>query len=267
MFTLAPVGNTSLTPEQTIQYQTMMMDTLGQQFLESLITDKSLLYVICGASSGDVIIACGFLTSLLNRKRKKACVLIIKDRYRHMDIDFVGAIDKIFVTQEIMEQIKCRIYNTGQYETDNYIYASERWDWKNNAWIRTEGVSALDAYRRNILSVPDDAPFMPPIPKELTDINKKFLHKEYIIDRKRTIILVPCYSGGRISSLEEMWHELVKELNTLGYVVYTNIGWSEKPLNGTLPMITTMSELNYLANKINCGVCQVKCVFIFYVVT
>lgn len=80
-------------------------------------------------------------------------------------------------------------------------------------------------------------------------------HDSYLLDKERTIILMP-YAYSQKNLEESFWTRLVLELikkNKSYIILYTNVASSrEKVIPGTAPLITTLPELVYLAEKINC---------------
>ena len=93
---------------------------------------------------------------------------------------------------------------------------------------------------------------IPPLIESPTDYQKQRLHSDYVLDKKRTIVLAP-YANSCANLEEAFWEKLASELIGKGYVLYTNVASSrEKVISGTAPMTTTFNELIYLAEKVNC---------------
>ena len=235
-----------------IQVNSNFIEVLADRFIQTLTSNKKILYIIGAASMGDNLIACSLITEVLKRKKKKAAILIALDRYRHMDIEFVGVIDKIFISEELMGVIRIHILNNDKYEGDNYIFAHAPLIQETNEYVPFDGLSLVDYYKVHILKIPIDSKMYMPFSSGLSKNALQELHSKYIIDDKKTIVLIK-YARGKILS-DDFWQNLVRCISQHGYVVYTNVNpdLGETPVENTMPIFTTLSEIQYLSNKIRC---------------
>ena len=122
-----------------------------------------------------------------------------------------------------------------------------------NGYIYNENLSFIDRYKEDVFSLPMDTELIPPLINSLADYQKQRLHETYILDKERTIIIMPYSSSGTFE--ESFWIKLVFELKQKNkdYVIYTNVASPrEKVIPGTSPIVTTFPELVYLAEKVNC---------------
>ena len=149
-----------------------------------------------------------------------------------------------------MELIRQYIYATGEYETDNYIYG--HFHARQGHYVWNDELSFVNRYKENVFGVPLETELIPPLIEPPTDYQKQRLHTDYVLDKKRTIILAP-YANSSANLEEAFWEKLASELISKGYVLYTNVADpQEKVISGTAPIKTTFSELIYLAEKVNC---------------
>ena len=94
----------------------------AKQMLASLTDNPKLLYVICPFNIGDFLVNGGLCYALQVKKRKTSCALIVCDKFKDSQIDFIGVSQIIYIPSEKMEIIKDYIRENSLYETDNYIY-------------------------------------------------------------------------------------------------------------------------------------------------
>ena len=95
-----------------------------------------------------------------------------------------------------------------------------------------------------------DTPYEKPIVEEISEENIAALHKNYILDKDRTIILIP-YTHSTKPLDMRFWMFLAMVLSEKKYHVYTNVdGFSESPIPGTNPISTNFRELYYISDKI-----------------
>ena len=236
----------------------MDMLTVIQQFFRYMTRDKDTLYVICPFNIGDFLINGGLCHALLKRKRKKTCVLIEKERFADSGLNFVGVKEVQYIPQTLMDIIRQYIYATREYETDNYVYGHFQMiknfeDW-NTGLIRNENLPFVSDYKETVFKLPLDTELIPPIINTPTDFQKQRLHESYVLDKGRTIILTP-YANSTANLEESFWARLVSELKQKNkdYVIYTNVASPRaKVITGTTPIVTTFTELFYLAEKVNC---------------
>ena len=228
-----------------------------QPFFRYMTKDKDILYVLCPFNIGDFLINGGFCHALLKKKRKKACVLIVQERFVNSGLNFVGVMEIMYLPKETMDLVCQYIHATRDYETDNYVYGhfhlkEQHKNWNDYIW--NENLSFVDSYKENVFDLPLDTELIPPIINTLTDFQKQRLHEAYVLDKERTIIITPYTSGGSPFP-ESFWVKLVQSLKQKNkdYVIYTNVASpQEKVIPGTAPIVTTFPELIYLAEKVNC---------------
>ena len=149
-----------------------------------------------------------------------------------------------------MDLIQQYIYATREYETDNYIYG--HFHLRQGHYVWNNDLSFINRYKENVFGLPLETELIPPLIESPTDYQKQRLHSDYVLDKKRTIVLAP-YANSMKNLEEAFWEKLASELIGKGYVLYTNVASSrEKVISGTTPMTTTFNELIYLAEKVNC---------------
>ena len=225
-----------------------------------MMRDKDILYVLCPGGIGDFLINGGLCHALLKKKHKKTCVLILKDIYvkNSGQINFVGVTEFMYISNTLRNIICQYVYASRDYETDNYIYGhfhmKERVENWNGGFIWNENLSFVDRYKENVFGLPLDTELIPPIIPSPADLQKQRLHEAYVLEKERTIIIMPYTSGGSPFP-ESFWVKLVQSLKQKNkdYVIYTNVASpQEKVIPGTAPIVTTFPELIYLAEKVNC---------------
>ena len=138
-----------------------------------------------------------------------------------------------------------------EYETDNYIYGHFHLR-RDGSHIWDDKLSFLNRYKENVFGLPLETELIPPLIEPPTDYQKQRLHSDYVLDKKRTIILAP-HANTHANLEKTFWERLASELIGKGYVLYTNVASPrEKVIAGTAPMTTTFNELIYLAETVNC---------------
>ena len=231
---------------------------LARQLIRHMTANKNTLYVFCPYNIGDFLINGGLCHALLKKKRKQTCVLIERDRFANCGLNFVGVSEVKYIPQMLMDLIRQYICATGEYETDNYIYG--HFHVRQGHYVWNDKLSFVNRYKENVFGLPLDTELIPPLIEPTTDYQKQRLHNDYVLDKKRTIILAP-YANSTKSPEEAFWEKLATELIGKGYVLYTNVADPrEKVISGTAPMVTTFSELMYLAEKVNCFI-GIRCGF------
>ena len=234
------------------------MHRIIQSFFRHMMRDKDMLYVLCPCSIGDFLVVGGLCHALLKKKRKKACVLIEHERYKNSGrINFVGVMEVMYLSNHLAPLMQQYAHTTRDYETDNYVYGHFHMrdrveNWSSLIW--NENLSFVDRYKENVFGLPLDTELIPPIISSPTNLQKQRLHEAYVLDKERTIIIMPYTSGGSPFP-ESFWVKLVQSLKQKNkdYIFYTNVASpQEKVIPGTAPIVTTFPELIYLAEKVNC---------------
>ena len=231
-----------------------IMGLAGQQYTDD---NKDIFYVFSPFSIGDFLIAGGLCHALLKKKQKKNCVLIWNDKYANSgSITFPSVTRVLYIPELIRECIRKYVFTFQIFETDDYIYGhfhtlqNVRLCNSPNVW--NPNLSFVNNYKENVLGLPLETELIPPLIEPPTDAQKQRLHDDYLLDKKRTIILAP-YANTYANLEEAFWEKLASELISKGYVLYTNVSNPcEKVIAGTVPMTTTFQELVYLAEKVNC---------------
>lgn len=234
---------------------------VAKSFLRYITKNKDTLYVICPFNIGDFLINGGLCHALLKKKHKKKCVLIERDRFVNSGLNFVGVAEIQYIPQLLMDLVRRYIYATREYENDNYIYGHFQMkknceDWKAGL-IRTPNISFVDSYKKDVFGLSLDTELLPPLIDPPTYSQKQLLSSSYVLDKERTIILMP-YANSRSNLEESFWTTLILELakKNKDYIFYTNVVSlnhpKEKIIPGTAPMVITFQELMYVAEKVNC---------------
>ena len=72
----------------------------AKQMLASLTDNPKLLYVICPFNIGDFLVNGGLCYALQVKKRKTSCALIVCDKFKDSQIDFIGVSQIIYISSE-----------------------------------------------------------------------------------------------------------------------------------------------------------------------
>lgn len=227
--------------------------SLAQQFIRYITADKDTLYIFSPLNIGDFLINGGFCHALLKKKHKKACVLIVNEKFaKSGTINFVGVKEIQYMPKLLMDFIRQYVRETREYETDNFIYGHFKVE--KNFYILNTNLCFVDQWKEDVFDLPLNTELIPPIIEPPTDYQEQRLHEAYTLDRERTIILAPY--ANTVPNLEEtFWEKLASELKKKNkdYVFYTNVAApNEKVIPGTAPIITDFSELMYIADKVKC---------------
>ena len=230
---------------------------LAQQLFRHMTADKNTLYVLCPFNIGDFLINGGLCHALLKKKRKRACVLIERDRFANCGLNFVGVKKVRYIPLMVMDLVRQYIMATCEFETDNFIYGHFHSLGNIKDWVAVHAwnpkLSFVNRWEENVPGLPLDTEVIPPLINPLADFQKQRLHETYVLDKERTIIIMPYNTNGTFE--DAFWIKLVSEIKQKkkGCVLYTNVANSrEKVIPGTSPLVTTFQELTYIADKVNC---------------
>ena len=220
-----------------------------KNFINELASNKDWLYIFQPCSIGDVLFNGGLSKAVQNRKNKKATVLVIQERMKNLGITYENLADIIYLPKAALDVIMHYCYITGDYEGDNYIYGHFHNAGKGYIWD-VDLPHILARYKKNILNVPLDTLFTPPLVSAISEQNIAELNDKYILDKARTIIISPYVHS--IKQLDmSFWEVLVTHLKNRGYIVYTNTdGIKEIPVAGTKAMNCNLPEVNFISDKI-----------------
>ena len=221
----------------------------AKQILDSLMDNPKLLYVICPYNIGDFLVNGGLCYALQIKKRKTSCALIVCDKFKNSQIDFVGVSQIIYIPSKTMEMIKDYIKETSLYETDNYIYG--HFHIRNDDYDWNDSLHFFDRYRENVFGLPLGTEILPPLIENISMEQQQKLHAMYQLS-KRTVIMTPYANSSTQIFSDDIWFGLVNKLKALGYIVYTNVAGKELPIKGTKPIRLTFPELIYVAGKVRC---------------
>ena len=229
----------------------------ARKLLQNLTKNENTLYIFCINHIGDFLITGGLCHALLKKKRKQSCVLITHERFANCGINFVGVSEIRSIPLEQLNLLMRYVIAIGEYEADNYIYmrSFRRLKGKDGKFhsVMDRSQFFLGRYKKTSgLSL--DTELLLPIITPITEDQKQRLHETYVLDKKRTIILIP-YSQVNIQLEETFWTNLISELVRKNgeYVFYTNVtNPDEKVIPGTAPIVTTLLEAMYVAENVNC---------------
>ena len=235
-----------------------------QRFFSAIEDDKENLYIFSTKGIGDFIIAGGLSYAVQNRKGKKSTILVIQDTKWDTGILFPNVTGIISCPKDFVLMLNKHFKTTENYESDNYIYAGIRKH--NDEYIWDEDLNMLERYKKDSLNIPLDTPFNYPIIDEISADNAAALHEKYILDKERTIILLP-HAKTFENLTPEFWEEVAQRLKEKNYIVYTNVAGNEKPVKGTEPLKVSFVELYYLTDKVKLFIGTNSGVFIFLAMT
>ena len=227
-----------------------------ENFIKQISTDKDYLYLFCSKGIGDFLITAGLSHSVEEKMGKKATVLIVQEKIKRLGVIFPNIANMIAYPTEFMCATTGWFHETQNYVIDNLIYANFHYKGKNPIW--NEKLNIIDRFKENVLEIPLDTPFWSPIVINAKPEEINALHKKYILNKEKTVILVPyavTYRELTKQTSESFWKDMAARLKAKGYIVYTNVnGLEEKPVEGTEPITTTFSELYYISDKVKCFV-------------
>ena len=231
------------------QYRQYINAVLRKCF--SMMSDPERLYVFQQASIGDILISGGFIWTLLPRFNKKSATLIINERYRSLDVRFDGVDEFKYLPHWEYGIFSNYVNTTKKFFTDRYFWSFMRSNVPDNALF-------MNLIRCNTYDLSPDTPYHAPIVNDISDDAKTRLHRDYTLDKARTVILTPNTSSGLSINLN-FWFTLIGNLRRAGFVVYCNVGKNaasitDTPLPGTFPMQVGLNEIFYLASRVKCVV-------------
>jgi len=224
----------------------------AKKLLKKLVVNKNWLYLVSPFSIGDYLLNAGFSLALQERKHKNATVMIVTERMKNLQLEWKNIVKTIYLSDSQMNLLKDFVVRNSYYEDDNFFYGHFRV--KNGRFVWNKELGFVDRYRQDIFSFNPPVALQKPVVKVVPEKNIRALEEKYILDKDKTIILIPYATSSK--GLDEIfWKELVRQLKEKNYIVYTNVnGISETPVEGSEPITTSFSELHYVADRVKCFV-------------
>ncbi len=186
---------------------------------------------------------------------------------KNLGVTYENFADIIFLPNDTMNLILHYCYATGDYEGDNYIYGHFHNSGNGFEWDKS--LHLIDRYKQDVFKIPMDTPYQKPIVPPISEENIAELHKNYFIDKDKTIVITPyTYSSKPLDM--RFWMFLVMVLTEKGYRCYTSVNKAveqEKPILGTEPMTINFRELYYISDKVKCFVGSRVGIFDFLALT
>lgn len=220
-----------------------------------MMTDPDKVYIPCFYGLEDLLFPGGFAHAVRDKFDKKSAVLITQERFHSFDIEFDGVSEIKYMSYDEFIAFTEWLKVSHIYATDNYIWGNYKYD-ENGRPLYHVQTNFVDRFKRDVFDLPLDTPYHPPRVKEPSNEEKLKLRNDYIIDRERTVILTP-YANSEGTWRPEFGKNVVEYLKRHGFIVYTNVnvskeGTIEQPLEGALPLFTTLNEMYWLADKVRC---------------
>ena len=255
------------TEDATSEIQHMLKELNGriENFFAAMELDKDRLYVLSTRGIGDFIIAGGLSYAVQQKKNKKSTVLVIQDSKWNAGILFPNVDGIISCPHNVIVALNRYFNETENYEGENYLYANIRK--KDNQYLWTEDLNMLERFKKDVFKLPIDAPFIYPIVNEISEEQIAALNEKYILNKERTIILLPHAKTFRSTFNKNFWEKVAQRLKEKNYIVYTNVAGDEKPVEGTEPLNITFTELYYITDKVKCFIGLNSGVFVFLAMT
>lgn len=220
-----------------------------ENFLAEITQNKDCLYLLAPFSIGDFIIAGGLSYAAQIKKNKSATILIAQERMKNLGITFENVVGTIYFPVDLIKAVGTFITATENYERDNFIYGNYKIG--DNRACCDDSINAVDRFKRYVFDLPLSTPLIPPIVQPLADENIAELREKYILDKNRTVILLP--HALTFENLDiKFWANMAKIFAEKNYIVYTNVAGDEKPIEGTAPLRVNFAELNFIADKVKC---------------
>lgn len=227
-----------------------------EEFIKQRSANKDYLYLFCPKGIGDYLLAAGLSHALEEKLHKKATIMIVQEKIKRLGVIFPNVAEIISYPTEFMASTTGWFHETQNYVIDNFIYANFHYKGKTAIW--NEKLNIIDRFKENVLDIPLDTTFWSPIVINANKETIDALHKKYILDKNKTIVLAPyavTYCDLTNDLNKSFWKDMAHRLKDKGYIVYTNVnGLSEQPIEGTEPITTTFSELYYISDKVKCFV-------------
>lgn len=232
-------------------------------FFREVTENPDWLYLFEPYSIGDFLIAGGLSYAVQAKKNKSATVLIAQDRMKNLEVIYENVIGTLYLPVDLVKAANAFIHETEIYERDNFIYGNFHAE-DDRAF--DHNFTAVDRFKKYVFDLPLDTPLAYPTIKAIGNENISNLRGQYILDRRRTIILLP--QAKTLKNLDEnFWVSMAKILRDKNYIVYTNVAEEEKPVQGTLPITTNFAELYYITDKIKCFIGMRSGIFDFLAMT
>ena len=225
----------------------------------SLMSDSDKLYLIPPFGLGDLMLHGGLSYAVQQKFGKKSSVLILQERFRSLEFEFENVSEKKYLPFDTLIAFRDYVEATKIYSGDNWIWGYFPKDDKGN-YTNNRMLEVTNQYKDCVYHLPFDTPLHYPHIKEISEKNKARLRQEYALDKKRTVILAPHYNSYAAPADRSFWLKLVANLNQRGYILYTNVGrsnkegghQSEQPLPDTRPMHVTYNESFFIVENSNC---------------
>ena len=191
----------------------MTRQEIFENWLYPLTQDKETLHLFYPSEAkgfGDFFIVGGLLTAFAEKSGKKNVAMFIDEKFSRLGADFEG-VNMIYMPSAEHKIIADYIADHNLYVNENYFYG---WFHRKNTegnLIRNGNTDFLSEFKEILFNLPLDTKLEEPTIHPPAIDEKINLHRRYIIDKKRTIILFPhCRSSEKFPDI--FWTVLVKEL-------------------------------------------------------
>ena len=224
---------------------------IGKHILDLITKDKEVFYIICPYHIGDLIISGGLAHAINLPENKKFIKIVAIESLRKMGVHFSSVKEIEYIPNLLMNEIKNYIIKFGLYRTEQYIYGHFKLNAQNQI-IWNNKLDFLQRYKDSVYELPMDTNLEKPVIANISDEDIERLNSKYVLSKKYTVVLMPyAYSIEMLDN--NFWIILARSLKSKGFTVYTNVGnANESPIEDTLPIMTTFSELFYISDKIHC---------------
>lgn len=235
----------------------------GREILEEILADSKYYYVFINQGIGDTVMV-ALYSYIFEKKYKKPIAFVVPRG--HIDVlkrfDYVKKVSGL--TKEEFNNLILYISKQGFYETNKFCYAFFKMNisksgirnWSSTKWNKRLILSKR--YKENVFNI-DLETSMYNVKNEKVNIS---LLKKYNINSK-SIIINP-YANTVTALKLSFWEQLVEQLISKGYNVFTNIGnpQTENAVKGSKPLNLSLDEIYLISPKLKSfialrsGICE-----------
>lgn len=193
--------------------------------------------------TGDVYMACIFLTDYLSKLGIKEYVLIVQGN----NCRKVASIFKIDNIENIDSEEQKLLLKAWEFLGDEIINLKPLlyWGWRTKRYLYADKhpqITFMEMFKYDVFGFEkEEKPCPPQLNKESNYAVRLF--KELNLKKEKTVILAP-YAGSFVSEIRiEEWESLTKKLQKMGYDVCTNCYGEEMPIENTIPIQFPYDEI------------------------
>lgn len=218
------------------------IQSIGSILVDSIISDQDKFYLFTLYQIGDTVTICSLAKHLKELKNIQHLVLVCKESHKDIALMFDAFDECVTINDEETRLIKLCNINYERVYGSNFIIGNYNLLLKIKWYFNNR----IDFFRTCILQLPPQ--YMP------CKVSKNFLldTKTFFRNETDNVVIVAPYALTLKMLPVCFWEELVQDINSMGYKVYTNVAKNEKEIYGSERLELSLRETFSLGEKIKC---------------